>query len=261
MFLAQETIRLEILHQTQIPLFVLKVTSTKNEIFMLCAAVNRIVGLSVCNRNNTAELKEVNTTPVTHLLDVAGCSLSDCVHVLGFSKGILCSSVFRITKDEEQQLSISPWIDDVGMPSSISVSTNGNQMVLYRPRAPNPPSVSIYDSNACLQHRMLSPGIIGVEMWDNFIQKSNENLVLASLNQQEKKELIEIDATGSVIRKYKSSVSAHIGPYFADAHGRFVITEENDGIKLFVYEVNLAWISLVHRRMVTSCTTIARGMR
>lgn len=206
--------------------------------FMLDNGIDRPI--TVYNRNNmAAEVKYVRVQEGTRLQDIAGCSVSDCVYALGYREGILGGAMFRITKDEEHKFNISPFINDIGQASySISVSTNGNLMILYDRRELNPARVSIYDAKGCLQHNMmLSPDILLSGIWDNFIQKSNGNLVLVSKNQRGNKELIEIDATGSVIRKsslnFQNSVSS------ADTYGRFVISERDNGTKLLDSELNL----------------------
>ena len=246
--LAQKTIRLEVLHQSPIPYYVFKVTATKDELFMMCIEPNIIV----YNRNNMTRMNAVIEPPETRLVDVAGCSVSNCVYaacIADTSRPMSCCSVLRITKNEEQQFIISPWLNGQIMPlSALSVSANGSLIILNNPHALYDVGISIYDANGCcLQHKIaLYPGIRGRRFWDNIIQKSNGNLVLVLLNHKSANKLVEIDAAGKIVRHFRSSLSARSGPYFADAHGRFVITEEDEGIKLLDSELNLLHCTSPH---------------
>ena len=131
-FLAQETIRLEILQQSPIQLEVIQVTTMKDEIFMLCKQHGQD-NIVVYDRNNMADVKDVIELPGISPVEIAGCSASNCVYVLNEESH--CHSVLRITKEEEHQFNISPWISDLRLPiSSISVSSNGNLVILSRER-------------------------------------------------------------------------------------------------------------------------------
>lgn len=110
------------------------VTTLKDEIFQLCdltfdeaspamsmqdPSVDYVI--AVYNRMNVEEMKCV--IPLQGILpdDIAGCSLSDCIYVL--TENLQCQSILRITKDEENQFKMSPWIPDLKLVApTISVS-------------------------------------------------------------------------------------------------------------------------------------------
>ena len=98
-FLGQETIRLEILHQPSIQLEVIKLTTLKDEIFLLCSPLDGVgVVINVYDRNNMAEVKDVIPLPGILPGDMAACSVSNCVYILDRKGTVLQSFALRKMK-------------------------------------------------------------------------------------------------------------------------------------------------------------------
>lgn len=233
---------MEILQQYPIAFHVFKVTTLNDEMYMICREQNIVV----YNSNNMAEGKYVVVPQSTFAVDIAACNASNCVYVLGLSAE--CFSVLRITKDEDHQFSISPWLNGLSLPfSTISVSANGGLIILSGSEGQNPAGVSVYDPNGNLLHKMiLWPGILGFRCRENIIQKPNGNLVLVTLNSESDTELMEINATGSIEHQCRSSLRVQSGVHFADISGRFVITEQDNRIRLLDSELNLLDFTFPH---------------
>ena len=124
--------------------------------------------------------------------------------------------------------------------STISVSANGSLIILSVQQGQDPNVVSIYDANGSLQHEIMLSSDIDAFRYKNVIQKSNGNLVLAYVNDQNHKiKLLEIDMSGSVVRQYQSSFGEESFVNFADIYGRIMITEPHEGMELLDSEFNL----------------------
>ena len=104
---AQETILLEILHQFEIPFRAHKLTTMKDEMFI----IDNRTRIIVYNLNNLAEVKDIIELPGLDLLDIAVCNVSNCVYVLVQTSDF--SAILRITKNEQHQFEISTWIEDL----------------------------------------------------------------------------------------------------------------------------------------------------
>src|SRR5688572_22288243 len=134
--LALETIRLEILHQfplqpsSSTSSAIFKVIAMKDEIFMLCMLDGKDYVINVYDRNNMVDVKDVIPLPGIRVPPngLAACSVSNSVYVQHEerqNKTWVCLSVWRITRDEERQFYVSPWLSDLRLDySSISVSGN-----------------------------------------------------------------------------------------------------------------------------------------
>src|SRR5688572_27002008 len=97
-FLGPETTRLEILHHHSFRLKVYKLTTLKDEIFLFCSSLDRVCFMiNVYDRNNMAEVKDVIPLSRMWPIDMAACSVSNCVYILDRDR--YCPSIFRITKD------------------------------------------------------------------------------------------------------------------------------------------------------------------
>src|SRR5688572_14708602 len=112
-YLAQEKIRIEILQESLEYSCVLKVTTLKDDILMFCmhhdrdnvtSAVSSSFNIQVYDRNNMAVVKDVIALPENmRTEDIAACNVSNCVYVglLDQNRELQCSSILRITRDEE----------------------------------------------------------------------------------------------------------------------------------------------------------------
>ena len=213
--------------------------------------------INVYDRNNMAEVKDVIPLPRISPVDMAACSVSNCVYILDRER--YCPSIFRIAKDEDHHFKMSPWIYDLRLKVSnrgpISVSANGNLIILSSQESsmfgsdwpmykPAYVGIYIYNANGSLQHKiMLSPDIYGFRFVNSVIQKSNGNLVLLSANDEYKAQLLEIDATGAIVRQYQSSLDGRGVVSFADIHGRILINDFRNRIELLDHEFNLLEIA------------------
>ena len=156
-------------------------TTNKDEIFMLCSDQgdpDRII--YVYDRNNMAQVKDVIQLPRRNAKAIAACSVSNCLYVLYMDNpGI---TMLRITKDEEHQFNISPWISDHKLSdANISVTANGSLIIASNLQRGRPVLVSIYNADGFLQRKIkLLPDINGFEYVDSVIQKSDGNLVVVS---------------------------------------------------------------------------------
>jgi len=260
--LAQETILLEILHQTQIPFRAHKLASMKDEMFIIDNG-NKII---VYNRNNFAEVEDIIDLSEHTPLDIAVCNVSNCVYALvDATDGVSDAySILRITKNEEHQFESSTWIEDVSKEGYPCISVSANGILIIRSY---PLMICTYDANGQFQHQVkLSASSPCIGCWNNPIQKSNGNFVLAcdggasDINDTEgakeldgkestastefhAEELVEFDATGSIVSKFKSPLSIHGtfglgGVQMAGTAGRFVIAEADNRITLFDAEFN-----------------------
>src|SRR5688572_13896695 len=142
MFLAQETIRLEILHQSlmhSMHCLVMEVTTLKDELLVLCLQFDQVTGFTfnvrVYDRNNMAAVKDTIALPGIRPADIAACNLTNCVYVLEQHRELLyCSSIFRTTRDEEHQWNVQTWISDLSFSVPyICVSAKGNLIIISTP--------------------------------------------------------------------------------------------------------------------------------
>jgi hypothetical protein len=126
----------------------------------------------------------------------------------------------------------------------MSVSANGNLATVSSDDDHDSDVISIFDVNGSLQHEIMLPLIDDMEGGsENLIQKSNGNLVFAYVNDQNYQiTLLEIDASGIVVRRYESSCSGDSCVISADIYGRIMINEMSKGMQLLDSEFNLLGI-------------------
>ena len=240
-FLAQETIRWEILLQPSIQSFIMRLTSMRDEVFMLCILHDGSLCAQCLRPQQRGRAKRCHPAIRIYLGDMVACSVSNCVYLLNADRR--GPSVIRITKDEHQ-FKTSLWIKNLRLPTSdmgpISASANGNLIILSRQRSPEPTVVGIYDANGFVQHKIrLSPAIYGFRYVSSVIQKSNGNLVLVSSNNVHETKLLEIDMSGRIIREYQSSFRGAGVKSFEDIYGRILVNYPDSRIELLDSEFNL----------------------
>lgn len=188
---AQETIRLEVLHLSQIPFYAYKVTTMKDDMFTIGSG-ERII---VYNRNDLTKVKYVIALPGTSPLDIAACNVSNCVYVLVDTKPTKEAyhySILRITENKAHRFNSLPWIRALHLQdfACISVSDNGSLIVRSWPFM-----VCTYDAKGRLKSKVKSsPSSPRISCWYNPIYKSNGNFVLACYSDEE---LTEFDDTES----------------------------------------------------------------
>lgn len=237
-FAAQKTNRLEVLHQCSIQFYVSKVCIIEDDIFLL-KSHNVIY---VYNRNNMREVKNYIPIPLLHSEGMEACSLSNWVYVLGAIEEWNRFSVLRITKGEDGEFNISPWINDLELLlPTLSVSAIGSLIILSMARTDSDPSaVSVFNSNGSLQQKiMLFQDIYGSTYISRVIQRSNGHLVLVRHGDQSEAKLMEIDTTGSIVGQYQSSLSGGSCANFADIYERIMLIDSSNRIELLDSELNL----------------------
>jgi len=239
---------LKIIQQSPIQLEITQVTTMNDELFVLREKRGE-VSILVFDRSDITYEKDTIVQPGIHPLEIAGCSASNCVYVL--CKGSQYPSVQRITKQEDHQFNISPWISDMRLPmASISVSPISNLVILSRGLfktqdiskqvRPNPAHVKVYDPTGSLQHEiMLTADIISVRYVFDAIEKFNGNILLASLDQSHVL-LTEIDTTGRMLRQYETAIYmyASFDVSFIDIHGRILLNDNQNTMALLDSELN-----------------------
>lgn len=226
---------MDILHQSLLPFVVFRVTAMKEEIFLLCGEDDQ-KKVNVYDRNNMAEVKEVIALPGIRPVDIEACNVSNCVYVLGLNMERKCPSILRMARDgEHHQFNILPWISGLKLPVyTLSVCAKG---MLYVPQGENPAAVSIYNAIGSLAS---SVDIHGFRYVDRVIQRSNGNLVLASItDDHSERVLTEIDTDGKIQRQYRSSLGEGSRVDVANMRGRIVIRKLPRGMELLDPELNL----------------------
>jgi len=235
LLLDQETIRLEILHQSRIQRFSRDLTTLKEEMFILFYESYDESEHSVCvyDRNNLAEVKDVIALPGKYPLTLDACNVSNCVYVLCYHEDLNenSGSIFRIKKDEEHGFNILPWMSDLRKTPFISVLPNG---ILSVTHGRNPVALRNYDAKGSL---VLSADIHGFRLVKRVMQKSNRNLIIAAMNDRLDTVLTEIDLDGKLKGQHISS-HLRMSMHFADAYGRILVTDPTDGIQLLDSELN-----------------------
>lgn len=231
------------LHVYQCPIqqYVWDVTALNGEIFILYGPSGQDAVIHVHDRNNIAEIKDVISLPGRCLGAIAACNVSNCVYAyLG-----AVPSVVRITKDEEHQFNISPFINDSRIMQhcpTMSVSANGSLLFFLEEEREAPPTVAIYNANGFLQHEIMFPQYAGemirLAHLGDTILKSNGNIVLVTSGYNKRK-LLEMDLSGNVVREYQSSLDLYDCVTFEDRHGRILITDVHMGMELIDAEYNL----------------------
>lgn len=141
---------------------------------------------------------------------------------------------------KEQQFNASNWIDGLNLPfSTLSVSTQGNLIVLSSPYEQNPAALSIYDATGVLLSRIESPLIRGFCLGDSGVEKPNGNIIISTTRGASGSEVIEFDRTGKLIRQLDTLPSdAQPGVQSADQFGRLIIAVENKEFLLVDAELN-----------------------
>src|SRR6218665_2923522 len=174
-------IRFEILLQSTIPLYVWRVVTMKDELFMLCRIKHQECFINVYDCNNMLDVKDVIPLVGIHPVDMAACNVSNCLYVL--RKETHCHSVLRIMRNEEQQFNVFPLITDLSLSLSdvrLFVSVNGSILILSPQIIPNPSAVSVYDARGLLQREIMSHDKLGFTGIFSVVENSNGNLVLAT---------------------------------------------------------------------------------
>lgn len=226
---------MEILHQSPLDIFVLKVITTKDEMFMLCKPNGQDYAITVYDIKNMAEVKDVIPLPGIRPRGLAACAVSNCVYLLN-RKEFHLISVLCITKDAENKFTISPW-KNLWLPNpTISVTVDGS-LILSRQRWGNLAVISIYNASGSLQRQLKLSW--DISSFSDLIPKPNGNIVLISVNNEYRKKLTEVDMKGSILRQYKSSISEYKGVTQADVYGRILITDRLNRIELLDSEFNL----------------------
>lgn len=231
---------MEIVHKYWVDNLIFGLTGLKDEIFVLCGM--SIMGLTVAvyNRNKMAAVEELVELPDKRPLEIEACSVSNCVYVLCVDDDRKCVSVLRLRKDGAgNQFSISPFASDLRLPvatqPTLGVSPNGSLSVIH---GLDPVAVDVFSANGSLA---LSVNVSGFRHIDRVIQRSDGNLVLASLHGNRnrlERVLTELGADGKILRQYKSSLRA-ASANVADMHGRIVICKSFKGMELLDSEFNI----------------------
>lgn len=241
---------MEILHQCSIQLDVIKVVTTKDELFMLCRQQNnQDYVINVFDRNNMANpLKDVIPLPDICPWGMAACSLSNCVYLLHMQwdeeehltwQRLL---VLRIAREDETN-QFNTWTFTELRPSfaDISVSADGNLVILSKEDAPSNSEISVYAMNGSKQRGItLSPKNHNFCYVFSAIQKSNGNILVVSANSLCETKVLEIDANERIVCQYQSSLLSGLSVgLFADTYGRIFITDWRNRMELLDSELNL----------------------
>ena len=114
-------------------------TVMKDEIFMICKLNDEDCHINVVDCSNVAEVKDVIPLPGIYPKNIIGCNVSNCVYVHNKDEDkSIPDSVLRITKVQEHQFALSPWITTDQRLSLVTVSANGNLITISRHLTPNP---------------------------------------------------------------------------------------------------------------------------
>lgn len=226
---------MNILDQTPLRLAVCSMTSMHDEIFTLSGPQGGIFGITVYDRNNLSEVKDVIQLPGLYPVSIAACSVSNSVYLLN-RKMVDRYSLVRIEKDEEHPYAIKSFISDISVTNPIlSISPSGS-IILARRKVVAPSFVNIYSASGRLHHRVKFPRNI-VCCLDIFSQ-SNGNLLLVS-SQNNGTKLTELSLSGLVSSEVQTSVSASKCICKADSNESILIVDQDNKMKLLNFEYDL----------------------
>lgn len=228
---------MESLHRSPISTFVSGVISLKDEIFMLCQAGAYDSSVSVYNRNNTAQVKDVIPLPKTSPVKMASCGVSNCVYVLD-SKISDYISVLRIRKNDQHRFKVSPFIVHERQPDPImSVTPDGRVILSSQKHWGDSAEMSVYDTSGSFQRAVKFNSEI-IPRFSDIIATSYGTFVLVphKRNRFEEKKLTEIDKDGVIVRQSQLSIgersvvccagiSGQIGVFTAYARRGFALLD------------------------------------
>lgn len=233
-FVAQETIRMEILHRCPLQSFIsiCSITTKKDEVFLLGKRYRLCHTITVYDRNNMAEVKDVISLSGLHPYNIAACSVSDCIYVLN-RKLHRHYSILCITKDGDHWSTVTVLINDICLHvPTLCVTASGN-LIVSSQQTEKLPAISVFNADGSMQREIWLSEDVSVVT--HVILKSNGNLILAVRGASCK--LIEIDLDGNIIRQYDSN-TIHAASY-ADSYGRVLTFNYLENMKLFDAEFNL----------------------
>jgi len=222
------------------------ITTLNDEIFLLYEQRDTHYIINVYDRDNMREAKEVILLPGTDPRDMTGCNVSNCVYVSLRQGDSYNRKVFRISKDVDHKYNLLPWRNDLRLPIFImTVSANGSLIFLallsYRETSSH--VVSVCNSDGTLQHevKLVPPAYIEWCSFLNLIQKSNRNVILSFVDNQDcQLKLLEFDMSGSVVRQFQSSYALGRGSFvnLAGSNDRMMVASSLEVIELLDSEFN-----------------------
>src|SRR6218665_283735 len=239
-FLAQETIRLEILQQFPLHYCISSVTTLKDEVFLLGKRDGQCHTITVYDRSNMAEVKDVIPLPRLRAKIVAACSVSNYLYVLS-SKRHRCSIV-RVGKDGEHWSAVTPLISGIYLEEpTLSVTDSGSLITSGQQTSNDLPVISVWDANGSMQREIRFSEDFSevISFFWHILPKSNGNLVLAVADGPNR--LMEINLDGIVIRQYDFmflSLDYKCVTSYADRHGRIFNINYFKEMELFDAEFN-----------------------
>ena len=239
-FLAHETIRLEILHQSPLQFYISSITTMKDEVFLLGKRGRHCHTMTVYDRNNMPEVKEVVSLARLHPKSIVACSVSNCVYVLSIKRRYRCSIV-RIASDGEHWSTKTPLISYLSLREPTLCVTANGCLIISGQQTEELAPISVWDANGSLQREIrLSDDILNVVsyFW-HVIPKSNGNLVLAVAGAPNI--LMEIDLDGIIILQHDFLLSCDYkcATSHGDSYGRVLNIDFYQNMKLFDAEFNL----------------------
>ena len=232
------SIRMEMTDKLKLPYcgIPLSITTMSEDFYMLCCS--REEKFNIFNRSNLREVKHVIHTRDYNFESrvIVACNPSSCVFVLSNKgKELNVNSVERITKDDEHQFVVSPWISDLtpDVKYIISVSPEGS-LILSRTEGADT-ILRIYAMDGSLKQEIRLS--LDLFYFKRIIPKSSGNLVFVSLNYEFKKQLTETNLDGNVVKTYDSSLMAADVDY-ADAENRFLLVGPDSKMELLDSQFN-----------------------
>src|SRR6218665_440242 len=220
------------------------ITTLNDEVFLLYKQRDTHYVIKVYARDNMEEVKEVIRLPGTDPRYMTGCNVSNCVYISLRQGDCDDREVLRISKDAEHKFNISPWRNDNRRCIyKMSVSDNGNVIILS-PCESGCYVIGVYNANGMLQHEVDLPPYTKLCMDIDVIQKSNGNLVLAYIdNDNFQLKLLEFDTSGSVVRQFQASCEPNYPGEccvnFADSNDGMMVASSFEVIQLLDSEFNL----------------------
>ena len=234
----------------------LAMTTLKDEVFLLYRQRGGHCAINVYkHRDNMKEATDVIPLPGTIAEYMTGCNVSNCVY-LCLREGDFRTrfSVLRISRDVDHKFKVSSWkTDDRQSICMMSVSANGSLIVLcsHGLRC----SAAVYNADATLQREILLSRDIDVYSYESVFQKSNGNLVLSYVaDQNNQQTLFELDMNGNVVRQLQWLY----GPFlkncvnFADDNDRIMIAKDSERMELLDFEFNLLGVYSLPKEHVKS---------
>lgn len=103
-------------------------------------------------------MKEVIALPEMCIVDIAACNVTDYVYVLDQDKLLLSASIVRIKRDDKHRIDVEPWISGLCFSvDHMSVSLEGNLIIISSPSVDHRKTVSIFDTNVSNMLTVVSP--------------------------------------------------------------------------------------------------------